>query len=319
MACDIFNEKTVTALEKRNLVDTVIFVKMAFKSPHAGYRTNDPDRNPFCDKSDERLVYICKVATTFKRMDNSPKGRRMHRLTANTSNALHQTLSGLVALIKYKLGVGFEYVLPGKDRSDRIEAEFGIYRQSSGGNYCISTYQVYNGLKLQRIKLYHQLEMLEKLHISVSDQCCENLKENIEDLDILDSCFQISLQLSSLEKSTLYHISDYVAFKEGCSVDIQVIQADDSEIVNKVSRCRLGHPPSELYDLSQYLFAFFKTREKKCCYKLFLDAYQMIYDTTNFEFDNISSILRRFNNCFFKAFANNINDEVKGFKDDKKG
>ena len=64
---------------------------------------------------------------------------------------------------------------------------------TGGGNYCISTYQVYNGLKLQRIKLYHQLEMSEKLHISVSDQCCENLKENIEDLDILDSCFQISL------------------------------------------------------------------------------------------------------------------------------
>ena len=39
-----------------------------------------------------------------------------------------------------------------------------------------------NGLKLQRIKLYHQLEMSEKLHISVSDQCCEHLKENIEDL-----------------------------------------------------------------------------------------------------------------------------------------
>ena len=74
----------------------------------------------------------------------------------------------------------------------------------------------------------------------------------------------------------------------------------------------------ELYDLSQYLFAFFKTREKKCCSKLFLDAYQMIYDTTNFEFDNISSILRRFNKCFFKAFANNINDKLKRFKDDKK-
>ena len=63
--------------------------------------------------------------------------------------------------------------------------------------------------------------MSEKLHISVSDQCCENLKENIEDLDILDSCFRISLQLSSLAKSTFYYISGYVAFKEGCSVDIQ--------------------------------------------------------------------------------------------------
>ena len=123
----------------------------------------------------------------------------------------------------------------------------------------------------------------------------------------------------SLEKSTLYYISGYVAFKEGCSVDIQEIQGDDSEFVNKVSRGRLGHHPSELYNLSQYLFAFFKTREKKCCPKLFLDAYQMIYDTTNFEFDNISSILRRFNDSFFKeAFANNINDKLKRFKDDKR-
>ena len=125
LACDIFNEKTVAALEKRNLVDTAIFVKMVtrmwnminIKSPHAEYRTNDPDRNPFCDKSDERLVDICKVATTFKRMDNSPKGRRMHSLTADISNALYQTLSGLVALIKYKLDVGFKYVHPGKDQN----------------------------------------------------------------------------------------------------------------------------------------------------------------------------------------------------------
>ena len=100
-------------------------------------------------------------------MDNSPKGRRMHSLAADTSKA---PLSGLVAHIKYKLDVGFKYVLPGKYQSDRIEAEFGIYRQSSGENYCISTYQVYNGLKLQRIKLYHQLEISEKLHISVSDR-----------------------------------------------------------------------------------------------------------------------------------------------------
>ena len=26
------------------------------KSPHAGFRTNDPDRNPFRDKSDDQLI-----------------------------------------------------------------------------------------------------------------------------------------------------------------------------------------------------------------------------------------------------------------------
>ena len=59
------------------------------KSPHAGFRTNDPDRNPFCDKSDDRLQYLTKVATTYKRMDNSLRSQTMHSLTSDTSNALH--------------------------------------------------------------------------------------------------------------------------------------------------------------------------------------------------------------------------------------
>ena len=66
----------------------------------------------------------------------------MYSLTADTSNTLHRTFTGIVALIKLKLDIRFSYVLPVK--SDRIEGEFGIYRQNSSGNYCIFTYQVFN-------------------------------------------------------------------------------------------------------------------------------------------------------------------------------
>ena len=97
LACDIFNEKTVAALEKRNFTGTAIFVKMVpkmwniinVKLPHAGFGTNDPDRYPFCSKSNERFEYINNVATTFKRMDNSPKGQRRRSPTSPASNALH--------------------------------------------------------------------------------------------------------------------------------------------------------------------------------------------------------------------------------------
>ena len=54
---------------------------------------------------------------------------------------------------------------------------------------------------------------------------------------------------------------------------------------------------------TKYLFAVFKTHEKKCCSKLFLETYE----------DLRHSILRRFDNCFFKAFGNNINDKLKEF------
>ena len=148
----------------------------------------------------------------------------LHSLPSDTSNALHRTLTGIVALIKLKLDIGFSSVLPGKVQSDRIEGEFGIYRQNSGGNYCISTYQVFNSLKLQRIKLYHQLQMSEKLHVTTPDDCCSSLKDNDEDLEILDSCFESSSHLTDLEKSPLYYISGYVAFKEKYAVNVEETQ-----------------------------------------------------------------------------------------------
>lgn len=319
LACDLFNEKTVAALEKRGLISTSLFVKMVtrtwnmlnIKSPHKGYRTNDPDRKPYNDKGDERLEYIEKVATTFKLMDCSIRGSRKHGLTTETSNALHQTLTGLVSLVKCLIDAGFKYVITGKIQSDRLEGEFGVYRQSSGGNFHISTYQVYNGLKLQRIKLFNQLELSDKLQSSGISECCKGVAHSEDDQEIIDSCFQISTQHTVIEKSALYYISGYVAFKEGCSVSAPDIPNDNSEFLVRVSRGGLGHPPAELFDLSQYLYAFFKTREKKCCPQVFLDAYQLIYESSGFEFPNVHTKLRRFNNCFIKAFAKDINDKLK--------
>jgi len=273
LACDLFNEKTVTALEKRGLISTSLFVKMVtrtwnmlnIKSPHKGYSTNDPDRHPFKNKTDDRLVFIAKVATTFKLMACSFRSGRQHGLTSETSNALHQTLNGLTCLVKCLLDAGFQYVLPGKIQSDRLEGEFGIYRQSSGGNFHISTYQVYNGLKLQRIKLFNQLELPDKLRISGVSDCCKGMISSEEDQEIMDSCFEISTKLTEIEKSSLYYISGYVAFKEGCSISAPRSMNDTSEFIDKLNRGCLGYPPPELYDLSQYLYSFFKTKEKKCC------------------------------------------------------
>lgn len=196
--CDLFNEKTVAALEKRGLISTALFVKMVsrtcniinIRSPHSDYRTNDPDRKPFYDQTDERLEYLERVATTFKQMDCSIRSRRKLGLIPETSNGLHQTLTGLVSLIKCQLDVGFTYVLPGKIQSDRLEGEFGIYRQSSGGNFFISTYQDYNGLKLQRIKLFRQLEISEKLQTTGISECCGGLADSEDDQEIMIPVFK---------------------------------------------------------------------------------------------------------------------------------
>ena len=80
------------------------------------------------------------------------------------------------------------YVLTNEFLSDRIEAEFGIWRQLSGGNYHISMQQVLTSLSFQRLKLFHKLQCeLSSKH--EGENCClEELSE--EDWDNVATCFQ---------------------------------------------------------------------------------------------------------------------------------
>ena len=51
-----------------------------------------------------------------------------------------------------------------------------------------------------------------------------------DDQEIIDSCFQISAQHTEIEKSALYYISGYVAFREGCCVSAPDIPNDKFRI-----------------------------------------------------------------------------------------
>ena len=81
--------------------------------------------------------------------------------------------------------------MPGKIQSDKLEGEFGIYRQSSGGNYTISAEQVVSSLQLQRLKLFSKLEI--HMEDSSENVCCETgLIYSDEDLDLIEICFEES-------------------------------------------------------------------------------------------------------------------------------
>ena len=84
-------------------------------------------------------------------------------LTVDTSNALFITLTGISGLIKLLLSKGFNYVLPGTFQSDRLEGEFGVFRQSAGGCYYISFQQIVNSLTLQRLKLFNLFKIDKKI------------------------------------------------------------------------------------------------------------------------------------------------------------
>ena len=321
LVANVFNEKIVALLKMNGMHDTATFVELVtrmwkilnIKSPDAAKQLNDPDREKFTSVDDPRLDFLLRMAKMFKLMDASKKGDRIKCLTIDTANALHQTLHGIVQITKILLRAGYEYVLPGKIQSDRLEGEFGIYRGGSGGNYYISTEQVFSSLSLQRLKLYKILE-IEQSSCPENVCCTQGLSASDEDIELVETCFTIASSLNDNERSTLYYISGYVAFKESIGIDSDEKFPEipvEGEFLELVSRGKLSHPPDDLYDLSMYYYSFFKSRSQKCCGKVFLEAYEEIYHTTDYEFDNISGINRRFSNCFFKAFAKKESSKIK--------
>ena len=79
--------------------------------------------------------------------------------TGNTANAFYRTLHDMIYIIKKLLDVGFDFVLPGKIQSDRLEGGFGNYRCSSSGNCFTTCEQVVNRLSKQRLKLCNKLDI----------------------------------------------------------------------------------------------------------------------------------------------------------------
>ena len=275
LVVNVFNEKTCVILSQRKMNDTHVFVEKVMKMWHimnikvsnAASNLNDRNRDVIRDPNDNRLVFLDKIATSFKKMDNSVVGHRVRGLTADTSNALYVTLTGFVELIKTLLLTDHQYVMPGKIQSDRIEGEYGILRGSCGGNHTMSAEQVSSGLQLQRLKLYAKLDV----RMEDSDDnvfCKDGLVDSEENLDLVERCFKEASCLSVNEKSTLFYMSSYVACQEGitCSTE-NTSDLPESEFTEKLSRGKLSFPPNDLYDLSQYLYSFFKLRKNKCCTK----------------------------------------------------
>ena len=266
LVVNVFNDKTCAVLDRKpGMEGTAKFVKyvtrmwniLNMKSCDIAVRLNDPDRQTFTDPNDPRLYFLLQMATMFKQMDTSVRGQRIKGLTSETSNALHRTLVGIVNLIRTLLNQGYAYVLPGKFSSDRIEGEFGICRQSSGGNFLISAEQVFNSLKLQRIKLFSKLDIYVENDDVIDDCCMLNLKDSESDLELIESCFEEASTLNVIEKSTLYYICGSVARKEGivCTDAGDVVSLPpESEFTLTLSRGKLKLPPINLYDLSQHYY-----------------------------------------------------------------
>ena len=125
-------------------------------------------------------------------------------LTYQKSNALDVSITGVQALNKLLIEKEMDYCRTAEFQSDRIQGEFGTWRQMNGGNYYMSMVNIESCMNLQRLKLFSRLLQEETVWHAPND-CCENPLSD-EELDAVDDCFD-SADINDIEMSTLYFIS----------------------------------------------------------------------------------------------------------------
>ena len=142
--------------------------------------------------------------------------------------------------------------------------------------------QAISSLQLQRMKLFSNLKV-QFQDYSDLNSCCPNLnlQNSEEGLELIEKCFEESSNLTELDKSCLFYISGYVARMEKIEFHSNtMIELPQSEFTKLLSRGKLTFPPLfDLYDLSLYLYTFFKHRNVKCCTKIFLQAFNANFRT----------------------------------------
>ena len=173
------------------------------KGPSEGRNLNNPDKYPVSEPNDERLDFLVRMGTSLKLRDTAKRGQRIRGLTGDTANAWHVTLNGLVDLVKSLLALGLKYICIGKMQSDRLEGEFGVIRQLSGGNYWISVEQIISSLTLRRMKLYHKLELENVDSVGQVECCKQSLDDRDEDIELLDTCFSKASDLTEAQRASL--------------------------------------------------------------------------------------------------------------------
>ena len=147
----------------------------------------------------------------------------------------------------------------------------------------------------------------------VNEPCLSIQKLTEDEIFMLDEAFSLRSTLSDTEEGSLFYISGYVAFKEGVALadDIQSsYQFKNSEFLLLLSRGKLSYPPPELFELCCVLFSYYKNVEKTCINHLLI-GFNEIYESCQLNYESNNTMLRRFLNCFSKAFSNDESNKLK--------
>ena len=173
----------------------------------------------------------------------------------------------------------------------------------SGGNYYISVDEIFNSLKIQRIKLFSALNLLthKKSHIACI-HC--NSPFSDKELDVVDDALKKIENVTFSEKSALFYICGYICKK----LEIACPSSNANNLVldsvtnftRLVSRGLLKIPPPNIFHFSLLSFCVFQNLSFSVpCFRKMKRLFLLVYSGYLFDFSHHEKITSKLINTFF--------------------
>ena len=177
-------------------------------------------------------------------------------------------MAGLNGVCQYLLSeeANFQYVLLRELQSDRLEGEFGVYRQSTGANNFMSCGDVVSAYKKRLTQ--HAASHLEYVehHLEEREHVCADL--DINDATFIETC--IELPLSPSEEMSAAYVAGWLEMKCAGMLnfadDDELVKSPISDFILEVSRGSLIVPHVKVYELVRLGLKFMnKAQHRACC------------------------------------------------------
>jgi hypothetical protein len=182
------------------------------------------------------------------------------------------------------------------------------FRQLSGGTYFVAVDQIISSLQLQRMRLFHRIEVKKDEHTACVLPACCTVSVEEEELEALDASVLESDAASESEEAALYYVCGYVAASTGEGIQSPIELCNNSEFVVLVSRGKLSHPKLELFQFARMAYcAFHKFRhisEHHNCSNRCAKLFEILLAGLPIEIKYPRKVCRILANVFHKGFIN---------------
>lgn len=315
----VFNEKVVAALKLQGCKDTAAFIDiilqwwnvMNVSSKGQHIRLNDPNRQPQTKES-SNLKYFLDI---FEHCESGHGSSRKQCFTHDTRKALIQTMYGMIALCTHLLSSGFEYVLLREIQSDRIEGEFGVYRQSTGANAFMTAGNVINASK-KRLARYAAgyLETLNFSNEKVTNHTCVENAFSIDDARVQETIYSREADLSANELASCAYVAGWLEQKCTLEYDDEdpLVDSEISSFITEVSRGQLCIPHESTFEIVQQGLCFMNlAKQRVCCRQRLEIVLSRLYSYIPSSSEKPSKFFRHLSNVLLSGLHNLERDHQK--------